>query len=201
MPIFILFFTTQFSKSSNFFISASVQGLWVTKSYRCRKMRRSKAELQSKFKQYMSKPMSKAELQCKLKQYMSKPVKALNKARDFYVKSLEECASKVSYGGVIGCPASQVSRLPRSFSVNYSKPNNEEKFLNFLEVMSKKRSMESSEESNLQREVMIDPYGGLKRSYSGSIGLARIDEDKPCYFEEDALYARSRSYAYKRNYY
>ncbi|XP_022748848.1 uncharacterized protein LOC111298383 [Durio zibethinus] len=157
---------------------------------------RSKAELQSKFKNYMSKPMSKAELQSKLRHYMSKPKRALHKARDFYVKRMEECASKVGYGGVIGCPAPpQVSRLPRSFSVNYSKPNNEEKFMNYLEVMSKKRSMESI----LQEEEMKDAYGGLKRSYS-CVGLARIDEDKPCYFEEDALYARSRSYAYKRYY-
>ncbi|XVF01404.1 hypothetical protein REPUB_Repub04eG0086400 [Reevesia pubescens] len=164
---------------------------------------RNKAELQSKFKNYMSKPMSKAELQSKLKHCMSKPKRALHKARDFYVKRMEECASKVGYGGVIGCPAApQVSRLPRSFSVNYSKPNNKEKFMNFLEAMSKKKSMESNleEEEEEIRQSMKDQFGGLKRSYSTIVGLARIDEDKPCYFEEDALYTRSRSYAYKRYY-
>ncbi|OMO73853.1 hypothetical protein CCACVL1_17108 [Corchorus capsularis] len=160
---------------------------------------RSKAELQAKFKNCMS-PISKAELQSKLKRYMSKPKKALHKAIDFYVKSLEDCASKVGYGGVMGCPGPQVSRLPRSFSVNYSKPNNDEKFMNFLEAMSKKRSME---ESNLQsqEETMRDQYGGgLTRSFSTTIGLSRIDEDKPCYFEDDLLYARSRSVAHKRYY-
>ncbi|XVE93524.1 hypothetical protein REPUB_Repub01dG0202200 [Reevesia pubescens] len=148
----------------------------------------------------MSKPMSKAELQSKLRHYMSKSVRALHKARDFYVKSMEECASKVGYGGVIGCPAApQVSCLPKSFSVNYSKPNNEKKFMNFIEAMSKKRSMESNlQEEEEIRHAMNDQYGGLKRSYSTSVALARIDEEKPCYFEEDALYARSRSYAYKR---
>ncbi|XWS54663.1 hypothetical protein CRYUN_Cryun10bG0107800 [Craigia yunnanensis] len=156
---------------------------------------RSKAELQSKFKNYMSKPMSKAELQNKLRHYMSKSRRALHKARDFYVKGMEECTSKVGYGGVIGCPAApQVSQLPRtSFSVN-----NEEKFMNFLEAMSKKRSMESNLQEAEIEHAMKDEYGGLKRSYSSIVGLARIDEDKPCYFEEDALYARSRSYAYKR---
>ncbi|XWS68146.1 hypothetical protein CRYUN_Cryun04dG0066200 [Craigia yunnanensis] len=163
---------------------------------------RSKAELQSKFKNYMSKPVSKAELRSKLRHYMSKPMRALHKARDFYVKSMEECASKVGYGGVIGCPAApQVSRLPRSFSVNYSKPNNEKKFMNFLDAMSKKRSMESNLQEEEMRHAMKDQYGRLKRSFSTSVGLARIDEDKPCYFEEDALYARSRSHAYKRYYY
>ncbi|XWS39848.1 hypothetical protein CRYUN_Cryun18bG0089900 [Craigia yunnanensis] len=122
---------------------------------------RSKAELQSKFKNYMSKPM---------------------RARQSY---------KVGYGGVIGCPAAtQVLRLPGSFSVN-----NEEKFMNFLEAMSKKRSMESNLQEEEIRNAMKDEYGGLKRSYSSTVGLARIDEEKPCYFEEDVLYARSRSYA------
>ena len=92
---------------------------------------RNKAELQSKFKNYMSKPMSKVELHSKSRHYVSKPKRALHKAKDFYVKSMEECASKVGYGGVIGCPAApQVSRLPGSFSVN-----NEEIFMNFLEAM------------------------------------------------------------------
>lgn len=157
---------------------------------------RSKAELQSKFKSYMSKPMSKAELQSKLRHYMSKPKRALHKARDFYVKSMEECASKVGYGGVIGatCPdAPQVSRLPRSFS-----DKNEEKFINFLEEMSKKRSSESSlQEEEVMPDLKEEYGGGLKRCYSSSVGLARIDENKPCYFDEDALYSRSRSHAYK----
>ncbi|XVE49351.1 hypothetical protein DITRI_Ditri01bG0076500 [Diplodiscus trichospermus] len=163
---------------------------------------RSKAELRSKFKNSTSKPMSKAELQRKLRHCMSKPMRALHKARDFYVKSMEECASKVGYGGVMGCPAApQVSRLPKSFSFNYSKPNNEEKFMNFLEAMSKKISMESNLEEEETRHAMKDEHFGLKRSFSTSVALARIDEDKPCYFEEDELYGRSRSYAYKRYYY
>ncbi|XVF67419.1 hypothetical protein PTKIN_Ptkin10aG0119500 [Pterospermum kingtungense] len=160
---------------------------------------RSKAELQSKFKNYISKPVSKAELQSKLKHYMSKPKRALHKARDFYVKRMEECASKVGYGGVIGCPvAPQVSRIPGSFS-----DKNEEKFISFLEEMSKKRQNESNlQEEEEMRYDMKEEYGGLlKRSYSTMVGLARIDEDKPCCFDEDAIYSRSRSYAYRRYYY
>ena len=134
---------------------------------------RSKAKLQSKFKRCMSKPMSKAELRSKLRQYMSKPARALHKAKEFYVKSMEECANKVGHGGVIGCAAA-----PRSFGVNYySKPNNnEEKFMNFLEATSKKRSTESNlQEEEESRQATKDQYGGLKRNYSTSVGLARID--------------------------
>ncbi|KAK8626959.1 hypothetical protein V6N13_134588 [Hibiscus sabdariffa] len=168
-------------------------------------MTRSREELQSKFKKYISKPRSKAELQSKLRHYMSKPVRALHKARDFYVKSLEDCAYKVSgHGGLLGCStaASGVSRLPKSFNVNYSKSNDDEKFMNFLETMSKKRVMESNlREQEEERRHMKDWYGGFSRSYSTNVGLGRIDEDEPCYFEEeDAVYARSRSCAYKRYY-
>ncbi|MFQ6630160.1 hypothetical protein Gotur_008014 [Gossypium turneri] len=168
---------------------------------------RGEAELQSKFKKYMSKPMTKAELQSKLRHYMSKPKRALHKARDIYVKSLEGCASKVGHGGVLGCPAAapQVSRLPKSFNFNYSKPNNEEKFLNFLETMSKKRSMESNlQEQEEEQRQMKDQHRGFNRSYSINVGLARIDEDQPCYFDEeedDAVFARSRSCTYKRYHY
>ncbi|KAJ0076479.1 hypothetical protein Patl1_36246 [Pistacia atlantica] len=124
---------------------------------------------------------------------MEKPRKILHKARDFYVKSMEDCASKVGYGGVVGCPTAQVSRLPRSFSVNYSKSRNNEKFREFLAAMSKKMGTEMDKMEN---------YGAVKRCYT-SVGLGkigRIDEDRPCYFEEDMLYARSRSYAAKEQF-
>ncbi|GMJ12867.1 hypothetical protein like AT4G37700 [Hibiscus trionum] len=166
---------------------------------------RSREELQNKFKKYISKPRSKAELQSKLRHYMSKPVRALHKARDFYVKSLEDCATKASgHGGLFGCStaASGVSRLPKSFNVYYSKSNDDEKFMNFLETMSKKRSMESNlreqEEEQRQRK---DQYTGFNRSFSTNVALGRIDEDEPCYFEEEnAGCPRSRSCAYKRYY-
>ncbi|KAE8716715.1 Detected protein of unknown function [Hibiscus syriacus] len=162
---------------------------------------RSREELQGKFKKYVSRPRSKAELRSKLRHYMSKPVRALHRARDFYVKSLEDCASKVGgHDGLLGCPAPQVSRLPKSFNFNYSKSNNDEKFMNFLETMSKKRSMESDvQEREEEPRHVEDRHGGFNRSYSTIAGLGRIDEDEPCYFEEeDAVYARSRSCVYKR---
>ncbi|KAK8518886.1 hypothetical protein V6N13_017848 [Hibiscus sabdariffa] len=90
-------------------------------------------------------------LHSKLRHFVSKPVRVLHKARDFYVESLEDCASEVGdHGGILGCPmaAPQVSRLPKSFNVNYSKSNDDEKFINFLETMLDKRSMES----NMQQE-------------------------------------------------
>ncbi|KAL9415345.1 hypothetical protein AB3S75_043604 [Citrus x aurantiifolia] len=61
---------------------------------------------------------SKANMQSKFKHYMEKPRKILLKARDFYVKSMEDCKNIISYSGVMTCPGVQVSNLPRSFIVN-----------------------------------------------------------------------------------
>ncbi|KAJ0076896.1 hypothetical protein Patl1_36262 [Pistacia atlantica] len=143
-------------------------------------------------------------MRSKLRHCMEKPRKILHKARDFYVKSMEDCASKGGYGGVVGCPTAQVSRLPRSFSVNYSKSRNNEKFREFLAAMSKKMGTEmdlNAREEELRQQKM-ENYGAVKRCYT-SVGLGkigRIDEDRPCYFEEDMLYARSRSYAAKEQF-
>ncbi|KAJ0078069.1 hypothetical protein Patl1_37337 [Pistacia atlantica] len=126
---------------------------------------------------------------------MEKPRKILHKARDFYVKSMEDCASKVGYGGVVGCPTAQLSRLPRSFSVNYSKSRND-----VSKKMGNQMDLNAREEE--LRQQKMENYGAVKRCYT-SVGLGkigRIDEDRPCYFEEDMLYARSRSYAAKEQF-
>lgn len=141
---------------------------------------------------------SKAESQSKFRHYLENPRKILHKARDFYVKSMEDCANKLSYGGVVGCPGPQVWRLPRSFSVNYSKSRNDERFKELLAAMNKKFG--SGVDLNERRQQKMEK-GAMRRSYSTSVWLllGRIDEDKPCYFEDDMIYARSRSYAAKRN--
>ncbi|KAL5855286.1 hypothetical protein ACOSQ4_005088 [Xanthoceras sorbifolium] len=139
---------------------------------------------------------TKPEKQSKLKHYVEKHKKILHKARDFYVKSMEDCASKLAYGGVVGCPTAGLSRLPSSFSVSVSK-SNDEKFRQLLEAVTKK--LESQVDLNEREQDLRWPAAGaMKRSYT-SVGLGkigRIDEDKPCYFEGDRVYyARSTSYA------
>ncbi|KAL5788036.1 hypothetical protein ACOSP7_004985 [Xanthoceras sorbifolium] len=124
---------------------------------------------------------TKPEKQSKLKHYVEKHKKILHKARDFYVKSMEDCASKLAYGGVVGCPTAGLSRLPSSFSVSQSPKNWSQVDLNERE-----------------QDLRWPAAGAMKRSYT-SVGLGkigRIDEDKPCYFEGDRVYyARSTSYA------
>lgn len=151
--------------------------------------------------------------QSKFMYIVSSPVRILKKATEFYMRSMEDCAGRVGYGGVMGGPAAQVSRLPKSFSVNYSQGSDDEDLRQLLRTVSKK-NVENEESSDMhqrqQQEVRVRQSNmganGMGRSCSVGLGkIGRIDEDMPCSFEEDEvnvkadLYPRSRTYAVRRN--
>ncbi|OMO73854.1 hypothetical protein CCACVL1_17109 [Corchorus capsularis] len=129
------------------------------------------------------------------------PIRILSKARDLYMRSVEGCAGMVTPGGGGAvCPAPPAaSRLPKSFSVNSSKGcgGDDEELRRLLRAASKRQMQQQS--SMKQRNM------AAMRSYSVGIGrIGRIDEDKPCSFEEDdsmedLMYSRSRSHAFRRN--
>ncbi|KAJ0011149.1 hypothetical protein Pint_33642 [Pistacia integerrima] len=124
---------------------------------------------------------SKANKRSKFMLVILAPVKILSRARDFYVKGMQDCNARVVH-------------LSKSLSVNSSKPIDDEEFRELLRAASRK---------NMQRTKQS---GGMGRSYSVSMGkMGRIDEEEPCAFEEDGsnskadvLYPRSRSYAVNR---
>lgn len=143
-------------------------------------------------------------MQRNFKHYMEKPRKTLRKARDFYVKSMENCANMISYGSVMAGPGVQVSNLPRSFSVNYSNSRNEETFREASAAVNNRirneKDLNYVKGKKLERQKLENR--SMKRSYT-SVGLGKIgtiDEDKPCYFEDDMIYARCRSCALRRNF-
>ncbi|KAL9415349.1 hypothetical protein AB3S75_043608 [Citrus x aurantiifolia] len=123
----------------------------------------------------------KAQKQTKLMKICKAPIQILCKARDFYVKGMNELAA----------PAVSLSK---SYSVNSIKAVDDEDFRQLLRAAST-RIVDGKLQPN-----------GMARSYSVSVGkIGRIEEDKPCAFVEDAvkanlLYPRSRSRAVKRNF-
>ncbi|KAJ4716120.1 3-isopropylmalate dehydratase large subunit like [Melia azedarach] len=134
---------------------------------------------------------SKAKKQSKLMQIMLAPIRILIIARDSYVKSTTDCV--VGVNGAIVCPAPQISHVPKNFGVNNSDKVNDEKLRELLRQVSSKRSIGGVAKLNLQLGSVGN--NGVGRSYSVGIGkIGRIDEEKPCYFEEDLLYPRSRSH-------
>lgn len=158
----------------------------------------------------------KAKRHGKLMHFILSPVRILKKAAEFYVKSMDECAGRVGYGGAVGYHAVNVTHLPKSFSVNSSKGSDDEDVGQISRTVSKKSLEKKVMSFDMQRqhEIRMSNMGagtetengmGI-RSYSVGLGkIGRIDEDRPCCFDEDGviikadLYPRSRSYAVNRN--
>ncbi|XP_043708984.1 uncharacterized protein LOC122658142 [Telopea speciosissima] len=136
---------------------------------------------------------------------------------------MTSCAGNMSYGGgytdATGLPMPLNSTLPRNFSSTSSSSSRSSMMItndDFRELMraASKRTLEDNFgiESPQQRfspagMVGAAPSNGMgmvPRSRSHTVGIARIDEDKPCDFAEDnnslntttnLFYPRSRSCA------
>ena len=146
--------------------------------------------------------------QSKLKHYMLTPIRVLSRARDFYVKiMIDGCAGVDCDVVVIGPSAPSLSRFPNSSSTTNSSINvvDDENLRKLLRTVSSKRKInhvgknkDVGFDDHMQRQRVVvrqvpmskGSYGGgiMGRSYSVGLGkIGRIDEDKPCTFEEDDL--------------
>ncbi|GLJ28424.1 hypothetical protein SUGI_0559380 [Cryptomeria japonica] len=115
------------------------------------------------------------------------PLRYLAKARDFYMRSISECAGRANYSGF---DVSMVG-LPKSFS-NSSLRNDDE----FAELV--RAASERSKSSPVAQQKVIPKSFSASRAPS----VGRIDEDSPCYFpgsfrknaaQPDLRFARMRS--------
>ncbi|KAJ4714695.1 Usher syndrome type-1C protein-binding protein [Melia azedarach] len=148
----------------------------------------------------------------RLTKYVKKSVKMLMKARDCYIQSMSQCSDTVVFSTAMGCPTGHINTLPRSYSVSSTRSSKDEDFRELLRVAStkslgKKIDLEFQKRQQLARQSPTPSPGTNKmpRSHSTGIGIGRIDEDKPCDFEDDLkarpganLYPRSKSYAVSR---
>ncbi|XP_022772925.1 uncharacterized protein LOC111315468 [Durio zibethinus] len=144
----------------------------------------------------------------KFVRFITVPFRALGKARDLYVRSLTSCASRVSCGQGSADYTGQYSGLPRSFSTSSTTSNDNEDLRELVRAASVRSLGHRNEvEMFLQQQLRLQ-MGSKGLPKSCSIGMGRIDEDKPCEFEEndavvvdkkqDFLYPRSKSYSVTR---
>ena len=147
----------------------------------------------------------------KFTRVMKAPLRALIKARDFYIQSMTQCSGHFDYGAAMGCPTAQVSTLPRSFSVSSTKSTNSTDDFRELVKVASTRSLGDKIELDFLKKQQLQQQGHRKSPVavigsnvlprSQSVGFDRIDEDKPSEFEENVkvirtdVYPRSRSYA------
>ncbi|KAL8494589.1 hypothetical protein ACS0TY_025426 [Phlomoides rotata] len=108
---------------------------------------------------------------------ISIPGRALSKARDFYVKSMNGYADRISCGPVPS--ASQITGLPKSFS---ARSYTDEDLRELVRVSSGRRS-----DDRADVDLHVGRHGPRAMPpRSSSVAMGRIDEERPCcYFSED----------------
>lgn len=127
------------------------------------------------------------------------PIRALCKARNFYVKSMTGYADRMHYGNssVMGIQGTgQVHGLPKSYSVNSARSNSNEEYRELLRAASA-RNVGPSDLDSFIRQQMTMRSASARRSQprpqpqpqpqampprSRSVAMGRIDEDSPCYY-------------------
>ncbi|KAJ7958281.1 3-isopropylmalate dehydratase large subunit like [Quillaja saponaria] len=141
----------------------------------------------------------RAKTQNKFVRIITIPIKALCKARDFYVRSMTGCAGSMSFGSMD--PAAHFgSALPRSFSGSSSMSNDNDDFRELVRAASACSFGNRIDMDMILKQQVISNKGLPK---SCSVGMSRIDEDKACDFGEDGvvdgkpnlLFPRSKTFA------
>ncbi|XP_022773926.1 uncharacterized protein LOC111316178 [Durio zibethinus] len=148
---------------------------------------------------------TKGSKESKLSRYLKAPIRVLVKARDFYMKSMTEYSDRLGYGTVMGCPTGQVNTLPRSYSVGSTKSGDGDDDLKELMRVASTRSLGNKVKLDLlkRQQARQSPNTTVTNNLprSRSVGIGRIDEEKPCDFEEDHMkvktdgFQRGRSHA------
>ncbi|XP_076959950.1 uncharacterized protein LOC143636178 [Bidens hawaiensis] len=138
------------------------------------------------------------------------PYRAICKARDFYIRSITDCANHTNYGGVaaasFGAPISRTSSTS-SFGSNTAAA---EDLRELIRANSTAR-MGNVEITRADVELYVKQYmmttkGSRRVPRSASVGMSRIDEDGPVSFADDEdvgrkvksdhlMFPRSRSHA------
>ncbi|KAI4295790.1 hypothetical protein L6164_035798 [Bauhinia variegata] len=125
------------------------------------------------------------------------PIRILKQARQLYMKGLQDCSAGLGYAGAGSYPA-----VPTKMNFN-------EQQIELMEMVAN-RSVGKKNGVDMQgRRRPVMAYNGVKRNYCVGLGkMGRIDEDKPCCFEEDQtdmktrllfLHPTIRSYAINRH--
>lgn len=128
---------------------------------------------------------------------ITSPLRALGKAKDFYMRSITSCGNSMNYSNPMDI-AGRFEALPRSYSVATTKQEGTEDFAELMRAASVRTLMEKLEMDSAVKEKQESKV--LPKSVS--VGMSRIDEDSPsCDFGDTPLpsapnlYPRSRSYA------
>ncbi|KAJ6971456.1 hypothetical protein NC653_032073 [Populus alba x Populus x berolinensis] len=148
----------------------------------------------------------KSRKESALKKILKAPLRILARAWDFYMKGMAEYSDQVC---VVSCPTGNFNSMPRSYSVSSTKPNHLEDDLREPLRAASTRSDIGSINKKINVDVPARQQYSHKKSAtrlgdnmprSRTVAIGRIDEEKPCDFDEEDVkvktnvYPRSRSY-------
>ncbi|GAU29501.1 hypothetical protein TSUD_115230 [Trifolium subterraneum] len=142
--------------------------------------------------------------QSKIKHYVLTPVRILKRAKELYVKGMMACSGKISVShlpavdhsnqSIVNVNTSRINGSERQSlrEIFITAPINEMRLITNGEqrVVTIRNNIVGSESVVMQRRQRQRnagyKYNRNKMSYQTEVRkMGRIDEDKPCYFEED----------------
>ncbi|KAB2058280.1 hypothetical protein ES319_A11G225000v1 [Gossypium barbadense] len=85
----------------------------------------------------------------------------------------------------MGCSTGQLNTFPRSYSVSSTRSGNGNDDLRELIRAASTRSLDNNNRVQLDLVRRQKARQSLKMPRSHSVGIGRIDEDRPCDFDED----------------
>ncbi|KAM6542949.1 hypothetical protein CsatB_007396 [Cannabis sativa] len=158
---------------------------------------------------------TKTHNKSKFMKIITTPFRALGKARDLYVRSMNS-AEKLSYASTMGGPAGQFDGLPKSFSVRSSRSTDtkDDDYAELVRAASARSYGGRIDVDTILRQQLREEAAKTTLSSSttggarglpkcSSVGMGKIDEEKAVdQFGEEGdgakpklMYPRSRSYA------
>ncbi|KAJ6871962.1 hypothetical protein NC651_031142 [Populus alba x Populus x berolinensis] len=148
----------------------------------------------------------KSRKESTLKKILKAPLRILARAWDFYMKGMAEYSDQVC---VMSFPTGNFNNMPRSYSISSTKPNHLDDDRREPLRAASTRSNIGSRNSKINVDVPARQQYSHKKSAtrvgdnmprSRTVAIGRIDEEKPCDFDEEDVkvktnvYPRSRSY-------
>ncbi|KAK4277394.1 hypothetical protein QN277_015399 [Acacia crassicarpa] len=141
--------------------------------------------------------------------FITSPIRALGRARDFYVRSITKCGHTLNYSNPVD-PVGRFAAFPRSYSVATSRSDESEDFTELMRAASARTLADrinvdlvlKQHNATAQQQKSVGSKGLPK---STSVGMAKIEEDKPYDLADGGvnhgipdLYPRSKSYAVRK---
>ncbi|KAK1380166.1 ARM repeat superfamily protein [Heracleum sosnowskyi] len=143
----------------------------------------------------------------KIQRCIKAPIRALGRARDLYIRTMNNLAGKIhSTGGALSYPSASVAVLPRSFSVNSASGRYKDgDFRELLRVASARSLGNKVELDSIRRQqsfpgkTTVGECKVVQVPRTQNVGIGRIDEDHTCDFSDVDIHVKKTEHVFPRS--